>query len=433
MNAVSAEQAVLGAMLLDAKSFWRVSDVLSGDDFALGKHRRLFDVVSQIIRDGGEADAVTIADIHPDLADTALQLASTTPGSSNIAAYAEIVARNATQRRVVNAGQQIAKLSGDGVYSEALRLLESCMPKAGGNVRRLRDFMRDWFQNASERALASDAMTGIATSIGWLDDQTGGFQGGDLIIVAARPSVGKTALALQCALHSAGEGNAVILFSAEMAGTQVADRAISALGGVSTHALRQPKHMTDEHWSLVSTGVARGSGLPLWIDDSDRMSADDIAARVRQVNGERQVKLVLIDYLGLLRHPKAERQDIAIGETTKALKRLAKQLRIPVVLLAQLNRDGANTRPVLSMLRGSGDIEQDADVVIFLHRPDDDNMESVELILAKQRNGPTGDCWLNADMSRMRFTEGERPVKEKKKKKTRRGFNGASNADRRYS
>jgi replicative DNA helicase len=429
---IDAEGAVLGAMMIDPRAYFRVADIVSADDFATGQHRRLFDVIEQQAKSGGDPDAVTIGEISPDLAGLAVELASVTPGAANITAYAEIVARHAMERRVIQAGQRIAKLSGADAYAEARAILDACQPRSLQSVVTLKSAMRDWFSDVSAKAEAETEteLTGLPTSIPWLDEQTGGLQPGNLIIVAARPSVGKTLLGLQIALHAGLEGQAGMFFSLEMSAQQLADRAVSALGKVSTHALRRPKSMTDEDWSAITTGVTRGSPLPLWIDDSSGVTASDVAARSIQQNATRRLSCIVVDYLGLMRHPRADRHDLAIGQTTAALKALAKRLQVPVILLAQLNRDGDNARPTMRMLRDSGSIEQDADVIVFLHRPSEENWSQIELILAKQRSGPTGSTWLYGDYSHMWFKPGEAPDRTEPPPPKPRGYR-SSGADRR--
>lgn len=423
---IDAEEAVIGAIMLDARAYWRVADIVGAEDFAVGKNRRLFDVLAEQVREGGEPDCVTIGELHPDLATAAMDIASATPSAANVVAYAEIVARAAMERRVIQAGQRIAKLSGPDAYAEARTILDACQPRSVRFVVTLKQAMRDWFANVSEKAeaAADTDLTGLPTSLGWLDEQTGGWQPGDLVVIAARPSVGKTLLALQVALHAGQQGYRCLMFSAEMSAQQIADRAVSALGKVSTHALRKPKTMDDEHWACVSRGVALGASLPILVDDSNGITALDIAARAQQLHAERPLSMIVIDYLGLMRHPKADRHDLAIGQTTAALKALAKRLQIPVVLLVQINRDAANSRPAMNNLRDSGSIEQDCDIAIFLHRPDAEMKSQLELIVGKHRNGPTGSMWIYADYENMRFLPGEPPILDKPSGKQRRGYAG---------
>lgn len=423
-----AESAVCGALMLDAGSYWRIADMLTPDDFASGKHRRLFGLLAGLIRDGNAADAVTVGELAPDLGGFALDIATGTFSAANVSGYSELIAARALERRVIQAGQRIAKLSGPEAFGEAQRIIAECQPRGQHKAITIKEAMRGWFQETYEKSKAADELTGIPTSLSWLDEQTGGLQPGELIVIAARPSVGKTTFGMQLALHAGEQERATLFFSAEMSATQLADRAVSSMGKISTHALRRPKTLTDEDWSGITSGATRSASLPIWIDDSNGITAIDIAARTRQVNAERRLSMIVIDYLQIMRHPKADRRDLAIGETTAALKALAKQLHIPVVLLSQLSRDGdVASRPTLRHLRDSGAIEQDADTVVFLHRPDEKQWGRLELIIGKQRNGPTGSMWLDADYAHMQFAPGSAPEREEAPT-PRRGFGGPRKA-----
>jgi replicative DNA helicase len=323
-----------------------------------------------------------------------------------VRAYAEIVAARAMERRVVAAGQRIAALRGKDALSEAQRILATCQPRSAGNLRGLRETMVEWFEGVRSRFDAG-GMSGIPTSLQWLDDTLDGFQKSDLIILAARPSVGKTALAMQSAIAAAKAGIPTLVFSAEMSGTQICGRIVSHVAGVSGSALRRPKEqMNDESWARVSAAIGTVRNYPITMDDSSDITLESICARARQVDTQQRLGLIVIDYLQILRLPKADRNDLALGEMTRGLKGLAKSLDVPVLLLSQLNRDGVN-RPTMAELRGSGAIEQDADVVMFLHRPNDQDRSGIELIVAKQRNGEIADRWLHADMKVMRFDDAE--------------------------
>lgn len=404
---IDAESAVLGAVLLDSRTYWRVADLIGADDFSSGKHRRLWEVLSDLIREGSAADAVTVGEHSPSLADFALELAATQLSTAMARSYAETMARKATERRVIAAGQRIASLRGADSLEEAQRILAACAPKSAGQSVTLKKAMREWFTDLQRRFDAPE-MTGVPTGLPWLDSMLGGYQRSDLIILAARPSVGKTALGVQSAVAVASAGTPVLFISAEMATGQLCGRIASHMSGVSTTAFRQPQDIDDEGWRKVNDAVARVPSMPLVIDDK-AITVEAISAQARQLDATQRLGLIVVDYLTHLKLPKADRHDLSIGEATRALKRLGKDLNVPVLLLAQLNRDGANRRPTLSDLRGSGDIEQDADVVLFLHRPDEQQRDGIELIVAKHRNGECGDCFLHADMQRQRFTLGERP------------------------
>jgi replicative DNA helicase len=247
-------------------------------------------------------------------------------------------------------------------------------------------------------------LTGVPTSLEWLDEQTAGWQRGDLVILAARPSLGKTALAIQAALHAAETGRSVLFFSLEQSGAQIAERAISHLSGVSMQAVLQPKRIEEHEWPKITAASARIDALPLLIDESGALTVDAICARSRQADASKRLGLIVIDYLTQIMPPKANTTADAVQQITRQLKALAKALNVSIILLSQLNRDG-DGKPALKHLRDSGAIEQDADVVIFLHRPDESRRDLIELSIAKHRNGACDSTFLAAHMERMRFVQ----------------------------
>lgn len=399
-----AESAVIACLLRDSAAYWRVTDVITADDFRQVDLRALWNVIEGEVRAGRPTDAVTIGDIEPSLGVLAVEISSRTAGSvPHVRTYAELMSRKALERKVKQAGQRIAQLQGEDTLGEAQRILGACTPRGGSSIGTLGEFVRKSLAGIVERGQADAQITGVATGFAPLDELTGGWQRTDLIIVAARPSVGKTAFALQTAIAAAQADVPVMFVSLEMNGTQLADRAIAHLTGVNALHIRNPKEMEGEEWDRLPSAKAIAEALPLRIDESLAATVDAIAARVRQVDAEQRLGLVVIDYLTYIQPPKAENTTEAIQAITRMLKSMAKELNLPVMLLSQLNRDG-DDEPELKHLRGSGAIEQDADVVLFLHRPDKSNRELVKVKVAKQRNGPLGDFHLSADMARMRFT-----------------------------
>ncbi len=420
MSRIDSEAAVIGACLIDPQAYWRVADILGADDFASDANRALWGAICGLRKAGVDADYVTVGERLPELAGEALRLANATPGSSNVRGYAEWVLQAATERRVQSAGQRIAKLRGADSLAEAQRIMATCQPRAMSAVRPMRDFLRDSVAIMQQRCDAQELLTGVPTSLGWLDEQTSGWQKGDLIILAARPSVGKTALALQCAIHAAVMNYPVFFASLEQSGAQLAERATAHLGNVSLQHITQPKRIEEHEW--VGIGDAQGvlSKIPMLIDETGALTVDAICARARQANADKRLGLIVIDYLTQITPPKADKMADAIQSITRSLKAMAKELAVPVMLLSQVNREGTE-RPVLKNLRDSGAIEQDADVVIFLHRPDESNRGLIELIVAKQRNGPVDSTWLHAAMDKMRFTQtNDRPAS---RTVSSRGFN----------
>lgn len=398
-----AEKRLLGALMLETQSYWQVCDLVEAADFLRSDYADLWAVIAELARTNKLADPVTISDRAPDLTVLAADLLADTYSAGNIRTYAAIVARDSTARKVRNAGARIAALDGEEALQKAQRMIGDCAPRQLSLIRHAGEFLRESVARMQQRAEADTDLAGIPTSFPTWDRLTGGFQPGDLNIIAARPSVGKTALALQCAMHAASHGHGALFVSLEMSGSQLIDRALAAHAGVDSALIRSPKRMPEEDWGRVLTAGTVLAGLPLRIDDASAQTVETLGARIRQAHFSESLKVVFIDYLGLIRLPNADRHDIAIGLVTKSLKALAKDLHIPVILLCQLNR--GEGRPNLMRLRDSGDIEQDADSVAFLHRPDEQTRERLEFILAKQRNGPTGDFRIHADLRTQRMAE----------------------------
>lgn len=408
MTRLDAESAVLGAILLDPAAYWRVADLLTAADFTRDVYRSLWTALGSLARSNTPIDAITVGERAPQIATLALELVRDTPSSANARAYAEIVAKDATTRRVRNAGERIAKLGGDDVLGEAQKLLGSCAPQTLTAIKPARDFMRESVARMQSRLEAESVLSGVSTGLADLDELTAGWQRGDLIILAARPSVGKTALALQCALHAAKASHPVLFMSLEMSGSQLTDRALSHLGRVSSVGIREPKRLMEDEWQRVHRAGTVLSDLPLLIDESSALTVEAVCARVRQCNAQQRLGLVIIDYLSQITPPKSNSTNDGIQLITRQIKALAKDLTVPIMLLCQLNRTHEG-RPKLASLRDSGAIEQDADVVIFLHRPDESSRTRIELLLEKQRNGPTGDVKLSAAMEYMRFEAADWP------------------------
>lgn len=422
-----AEGALLGAVMLAPEAYWKVADVVTADDFASRDMRDLWTECARLIQRGDSADPVTLGEHLPNLAVLTVELATTTPSAANARAYAELVAKRATERRVKAAGSRIANLTGEDLLGEAQRILGACVPKIAGTIRHVADYLRGSLKGIVERAQSEGELTGIATGFEKLDELTGGWQRTDLIIVGARPSVGKTAFALQAALQAASVKTPVLFVSLEMSGIQLADRALSHVGHVNALHIRNPKQMEDHEWAKITEAKGTLDEYTLRIDDSIGVTVEAICARARQIDSEERLGLLVIDYLTYIQPPKAETVAEGIQHITRMLKGLAKELQIPVMLLSQLNRDG-DEEPTLKHLRSSGAIEQDADMVIFLHRPDKSNLQLVKAVVAKQRNGPLGEFFLSAQMEKMRFYPCEYAPQEKTS-----GFKSMGKARPRYA
>lgn len=299
----------------------------------------------------------------------------------------------------------------EDAFATARRLLADCEPRvAGAGPRHISEFARMSAAGLLRRYEQDGLMTGIPTGYQPLDDLLGGWQETDLIIVAARPSVGKSAFTMQSLLHatSPGVGRVGLFASLEMSGEQLSDRAISHLGRINAAHIRQPKQMEPDEWPRSSEAFNSLQKLGLFVDDASGMTVEAICARARQLRAAEPLALIAIDYLTYIDLPKNDTQEQGIQHVTRTLKGLAKELRVPVILLSQLNRDG-DDEPELKHLRGSGAIEQDADVVIFLHRPNKADRSTVKAKVAKHRNGALGEFYMHADMAMQRFTPMDAP------------------------
>jgi len=432
-HSVEAEQSVLGGLLLDNASWDRIADRLAGEDFYRHDHRLIFQHVSRLIEQSRPADAITVFE--------ALQtsgkageagglaylnaLAQNTPSAANIRRYAEIVRERAVLRRLVSVGEEVAAAALNPQGRDAKHLLDEAEVKVfqiaeqgardrGGLVKLepLLTRVVQRIQELFERASPSD-VTGVPSGFTDLDAKTAGFQEGDLIIIAGRPSMGKTALALNVGQHVAIDlGMPVAVFSMEMGAEQLAMRLLGSVGRIDAHRLRTGR-LTDEDWPKLSEAMERMHTAPLHIDETPALNALELRARARRLAREYgKLGLIIVDYLQLMSASSmGENRATEISEISRSLKSLAKELKVPVIALSQLNRtveQRTDKRPVMSDLRESGAIEQDADVILFIYRdevynPDSPDKGIAEIILGKQRNGPIGRVQLRFGGEYTRF------------------------------
>ncbi|UGB46973.1 replicative DNA helicase [Frateuria edaphi] len=410
---VHAETAVLGACMTDPKCYWRVADLLVPGDFADGRHAKLFALITEQARQSAPFDAITLADLQPALGSLALDIHNTEGWrTANVRAYAEQVASLAITRRVKSAGAQIARLDGPDVLGQAQQLLGSCLPRHTGEVKHIREYLRASVAELQRRVDAKESMTGLPTGLPTLDEMLCGYQPGDLIVIAARPSVGKTAFTVQSLVNAARHGKHVLFFSLEMTGVKIADRIQAHIAQVNAAGMKRPAMFDNADFGALYAAGAEIAELPLFIDETPALTVEALCARARQLHATQKLDLIAIDYLTQMTPPSGPKLSTAdaLQIITRALKQLAKELNVPVLLLSQLNREGDGHRPTLRALRDSGAIEQDADLVIFLHRPNPAKREHVILIVEKQRDGETGDIHLFANMRHQRFTETDEPI-----------------------
>jgi len=417
-HSLEAEQSVLGGLMLDNQAWDNVSERLVADDFYRYEHRLVFNVMIHLAESGQPLDVITLSEALEarDQLDTVgglaflAELARNTPSASNIRAYADIVRERATLRKLIRAANQIA----DGAFSpqgrpadellnEAERLVFQIAeerPKTGGPIG-MSELLTKAVDRIDELFNLKGEMTGLSSGFRDLDEMTSGLQPSDLVIIAGRPSMGKTTFAMNLVEHAViASDKPVMVFSMEMPAESLMLRMLSSLGRIDQTRVRSGQ-LEDEDWPRLTSAVNLLKDKQLFIDDTAALSPNEMRSRLRRVVREHgNMALIMIDYLQLMQIPGfSENRTGEISEISRSLKGLAKEFQCPVVALSQLNRSleqRPNKRPVMSDLRESGAIEQDADVIAFVYRdevynPDNpDNQGIAELIIGKQRNGPIG-------------------------------------------
>ena len=420
-HSIEAEQSVLGGLMLDNEAWDKIADVVVDEDFYRQDHRLIFKAIEQLAEKGSPFDVITLSEQltkQHELENVGGMaylglLAKNTPSAANIAAYAKIVRERSVMRQLISVGNKISEscyeTEGRG-SEELLDQAESLVFKiAEQGARGKRDFtsIKDLLVKAVDRIdtlfQQDNPITGVATGYNDFDDMTSGLQPSDLVIVAGRPSMGKTSFAMNIAEHAAlKSGMPVAVFSMEMPGEQLAMRLLSSLGRIDQHKLRTGK-LEDEDWPRLTSAVGLLAEAKMFIDDTPGLTPNELRARARRLKREHDLGLIVIDYLQLMQiNGRSENRTNEISEISRSLKGLAKELNVPVIALSQLNRSleqRPNKRPVMSDLRESGAIEQDADVITFIYRDevyDEDSPDkgTAEIIIAKQRNGPIGTCRL---------------------------------------
>ena len=417
-NSVEAEQSLIGGLMLDIEAWDKVADLIVDSDFYRKDHRIIFAAIAALVEDGQPCDVVTISEYLDNRGELGqaggleylATLANETPGAANARAYAKILRERSTLRSLIHAGNEISgnAFTTDGrtataLVDEAERLVFEIAEKGArgkAGFKSLKQILPDTVDRIDMLHQAGGDITGIPTGYTEFDKMTAGLQPGDLIIVAGRPSMGKTTLAINIAENAAiGARVPTDVFSMEMPAQQLAFRMISSLGRVDQTHLRTGK-FPDEEWSRINTAVQLMSDAPIFIDDSPGLSPTEIRARARRLKREQGLGLIVLDYLQLMQvHGNTENRATEISEISRSLKGLAKELEVPVIALSQLNRgveQRTDKRPVMSDLRESGAIEQDADLIVFIYREEVYNPETprkgiADISIAKQRNGPIGE------------------------------------------
>lgn len=412
---IVAEQSVLGGMLLSTDAISAVVEVIRGDDFYKPAHEMIYEAIVDLYGRGEPADAITVSDALTKRGELQRvggaaylhELIESVPTAANAQFYAEIVAERSVLRRMVNAGTKIVQLgyAQDGevedlvnkAQSEIFSIAERNQAEDYAALSEIMEATVDEIEAAGSRG---SGVTGVPTGFYELDDLTQGFHGGQMIVVAARPAMGKSTFALDVARSAAIKHNmATVIFSLEMGKSEIAMRLLSAEGTMYIQDLRKGS-VKDEQWGKIAATVGKLNDAPLFIDDSPNMSLMEIRAKCRRLKQKHNLKLVVLDYLQLMSSGKrVESRQQEVSEFSRALKLLAKELDVPVIALSQLNRGSEqrpDKRPQVSDLRESGSIEQDADMVILLHREEVYNKETerageADIIIGKNRSGPTAN------------------------------------------
>ena len=420
-QSLEAEQAVIGGLLLDNTAFDRVADLLRPDDFYRGDHRQIYTAITSLIDKAHPADVVTVHEALSTIGKAEEiggliylnRLAQDTPSAANIRRYAEIVRDRAILRRLIAVADDIANQALNPQGRDTRSLLDEAESKIfnineeGARGRSGFQSLPDLLSQVVDRIgqlydqSNHSGITGVPTGFTDLDKMTSGFQPGDLVIVAGRPSMGKTAFSLNIGEHVAVDQSLpVAVFSMEMGATQLAMRMVCSVGRLDQQRVRTGQ-LVDDDWPRLTNAIQKMQDSQLYIDETPGLNALELRSRARKLSRQcGQLGLVIVDYLQLMSSASASGENRAteISEISRSLKGLAKELQCPVIALSQLNRSleqRPNKRPVMSDLRESGAIEQDADVIIFIYRdevynPDSPEKGTAEIIIGKQRNGPIG-------------------------------------------
>jgi len=421
-HSIQAEQSVLGGLLLNNEAWERIGDMVADEDFYRDDHRRIYRHISKLIEGNKPADVLTVAEslqLGGELQGIGgiayLQsLSEGTPSAANIRLYAEIVRERAIMRRLARVGEEIADASYTPNGREARQLLDEAEKKVfdiaemgrkqGQGFLSMSSLLSEVMERLDELSKNPSAVTGVSTGFTDLDEKTSGMHEGDLIIVAGRPSMGKTAFALNIAEHVAlSAGLPVFVFSMEMGGAQLAMRLLSSVAKVDQQRVRTGR-LEARDWDSLNQALARLNEAPIQIDETPGLNALELRARARRMHRQYGgAGLIVVDYLQLMSAATSgENRATEISEISRSLKALAKELKCPVIALSQLNRSVEQRdikKPVMSDLRESGAIEQDADVILFLYRDEvyaktpEEKIQLAgiaEVIIAKQRNGPIG-------------------------------------------
>jgi replicative DNA helicase len=419
-HSIEAEQSLIGGLLIDNAAWDRIGDVVRETDFYRDDHRRIFRHIGKLIQMGRPADVVTVYESIEQSNEVDQtgglgylgEIANATPSAANIRRYAEIVRERAILRQLVTVGDEIAGNALNPAGRDVKQLLDDAeqrifqIAEAGNRssngfvaIQPLLGEVVERMETLLARDSQSD-ITGVATGFADLDRMTSGLQAGDMIVVAGRPSMGKTAFALNIAEHVGVELRLpVAIFSLEMSGPQLATRFLSSVGRIDQSKLRTGR-LTDDEWDRMTVALGKLHEAPIHIDETGAINSTDLRARARRLHRQfGKLGLIIIDYLQLMSSNRmGENRATEISEISRSIKALAKELQVPIIALSQLSRkveERTDKRPLMSDLRESGAIEQDADIIMMMYReeyykPDTQDKGTAEAIIGKHRNGPVG-------------------------------------------
>lgn len=426
-HSLEAEKAVLGAILVDGDRFLDVADRLTSADFFRDAHGRIFTAMRELATAGVQLDGLTLRERLKQRGDLdaiggpayLYSLTDGVPRASNLEAYAQIVSDRATTARLAKAARRIlaeseaAEEDAQELLDRAERAIFAVSDKSiRGDFIDATQLVTEGMQAVEKLMETKHGTTGVATGFEELDQMTRGLQPGSFVILAARPSMGKSAFALNLAYHAATHGHGVAFFSLEMSRQELFMRLVSSVGRLDGHRL-QSGYINQSDYTRMNGAFAEIGQSGLFVDDSGTVGVLDLRGKARRLKTKHGLGLVIVDYLQLMQLGKAENRNLAVADASRALKLLARELNIPVIALSQLSRETekrGEKKPMLSDLRDSGALEQDADLVMFIHRPEvyaktDQNEGIAEIVIAKHRNGPIGTVTLQWDKTTTRFND----------------------------
>lgn len=432
-QSVDVEASLLGSLLIDSDSFIKIADAITADDFYDERHKAIYAAMHALHEKRSPLDILTLSEQLKNNskldavggASYLTELTNTVPTASHLEQYAEIVSDKAIRRRLIGASSDIAQISSDEtktlqelIEEAETRLFEVSQRHVRQDVTSLESILGDSFDRLDDLHKNKGGIRGIPTGLKDLDKLLAGFQRSDLVVIAARPSMGKTALMLNIALNIATKAKqgSVLLFSLEMGKEQLVDRLLAAEASVDAWKLRTGEGLTDQDFERLSAGMGALAEAPIFIDDTSGITVSDMRTKARRLHHQHPLSVIMVDYLQLMsggtRFSSTSNRVQEISEISRSLKILARELNVPVVAASQLSRTVESRNPPipqLADLRESGAIEQDADVVAFIYRPHyyDENADPniTEVLVKKHRNGPTGNIEMFFDRTRQRFRD----------------------------